>query len=47
VNDQPERNTEPPPGRDGGGGGSMLRGCGIAVGIALLILAFIVGQCFI
>jgi hypothetical protein len=28
-------------------GGRILRGCGIAVGIALLILAFVVGACFI
>jgi hypothetical protein len=35
-----------PPDRPGGGS-RFLRGCGIAIGIALLILAFVVGACFI
>jgi hypothetical protein len=28
-------------------GGRVLRGCGMALGIALLILAFVVGTCFV
>jgi hypothetical protein len=33
-------------GRGEGTGGSMLRGCGVALGIAALIFLFIVGACF-
>ena len=39
---KPEQN-----GPNESGVGPVLRGCGIALGIALLILAFIVGQCFL
>jgi hypothetical protein len=28
-------------------GGSLMRGCAIAIGITLLMLAFVVGACFI
>jgi hypothetical protein len=34
--------TEDPP----GGGSSVLRGCGIALGIAALLFLFVVGACF-
>jgi hypothetical protein len=33
--------------RETGAGGSLLRGCGIALGIAVLLFAFVVGACFI
>lgn len=45
VNERPEWKPDPKPPDDGSG--SVLRGCGIAFGVALLILAFIVGKCFI
>jgi hypothetical protein len=33
---------------DGSGvGGFLLRGCGIAVGLALLLFLFVVGSCFL
>lgn len=35
------------PSRQPSAGGSFLRGCGIALGIAFLIFAFVVGACFI
>jgi len=37
--------VEDPPRRSGIG--SFLRGCGIALGIAFLVFAFVVGACFI
>ncbi len=45
MNEQPGWKPDPKPPEESSGSG--LRGCGIAVGIALLILAFVVGQCFI
>jgi hypothetical protein len=41
------RKQEPPRAEpEGREGGSMLRGCGIALGIAFLVLMFGVGACF-
>ena len=36
-----------PPQPERGTGGKILRGCAIAVGIAFLLLVFVVGACFI
>ena len=38
-----DRPTQP----ESGTGGRILRGCAIAVGIAFLLLVFVVGACFI
>ena len=54
MNDDEEDGAQPPMangGHDGHGnaenkGGSMLRGCGVALGIAALIFLFIIGACF-
>ena len=40
-------NARVPPRESRTSGGSILRGCGIALGIAFLVFAFVVGACFI
>jgi hypothetical protein len=40
------RPGSPPPESPPGSGGAWLRGCGIALGIAFLVLVFVVGACF-
>ena len=43
-----KRSRSQPPAEDGGGsGGSFMRGCGIALGVVVLIFFFIFGACFI
>ena len=54
MKDDEENKPQPPmangshdgKGDGAGKGGSMLRGCGVALGIAALIFLFIVGACF-
>lgn len=38
--------TRPPAVEERSRGGTFLRGCGIALGIAFLVFAFVVGACF-
>jgi hypothetical protein len=40
MNESPENDNKP------SGASSFLRGCGIALGIAFLLFAFVVGACF-
>lgn len=40
-------NARVPPRETSSRSGSLLRGCGIAFGIAFLLLAFVVGACFL
>ena len=39
--------TRTPAGEKHSRGGAFLRGCAIAIGIAILVLAFVVGACFL
>ena len=43
VDEHARARTPPPP---EGRGSSLLRGCGIALGIAFLVFMFVVGACF-